>query len=250
MRLKEKVAIVTGAAKGIGKAIAEGFAREGAKVVVNDLLEGLCQEVAGEIEKKYGVRTLAVPGDVSLRSTAVKIKEETLREFGTIDILVNNAGIMISGLVLDYKEEDWDKIFAVNAKSVFLMCQEIGRVMVEKRYGKIINVASIGAKDGAVAQAAYAATKAAVMNFSRALSKEFAPYNVNVNSICPGIVDTELGQVNLADPEKRKKFIAMTPKGRISVPEDLAGIAIFLASDESDFIVGQAINIDGGILYY
>jgi len=130
MRLKEKVAIVTGAAKGIGKAIAEGFAREGAKVVVNDLLEGLCREVAGEINKKYGVRTLAVPGDVSLRSTAVKIKEETLREFGTIDILVNNAGIMISGLVLDYKEEDWDTIFAVNAKSVFLMCQEFGSINV------------------------------------------------------------------------------------------------------------------------
>ncbi|MGQ9473486.1 MAG: SDR family NAD(P)-dependent oxidoreductase [Candidatus Caldatribacteriaceae bacterium] len=250
MRLKDKIAIVTGAAKGIGRAIAEGFAREGACVVINDILEEACQRVAEEIHVKYDARAIAVPGDVSLRSTAVRIKETTLKEFGTVDILVNNAGIMISGLVLDYKEEDWDKIFAVNAKSVFLMCQEIGKVMVEKRYGKIINVASIGAKDGAVAQAAYAATKAAVMNFSRALAKEFAPYNVNVNSICPGIVDTELGQVNLADSEKRKKFIAMTPKGRISLPEDLVGISIFLASDESDFIVGQAINIDGGILYY
>ncbi len=250
MKLENKIAIVTGAGQGIGKGIAIGLAKEGASVVVNDINEKTCQEVAQTIRDTYHRRSIVVVGDVSLASTATQIKEETLKEFGRIDILVNNAGIMISGLVVDYKEEDWDRIFAVNAKSVFLMCREIAKVMLEQRYGKIINVASIGAKNGDVAQAAYAATKAAVMNFSRALSRELAPYNINVNSICPGIVDTPLGQVNLNDPVKRDKFIKMTPKGRISVPEDLAGITAFLASDDADFIVGQAINVDGGILYY
>jgi NAD(P)-dependent dehydrogenase (short-subunit alcohol dehydrogenase family) len=250
LRLENKIAIVTGAGQGIGRAIAIGLAKEGASVVINDINENNCQEVARIIEQDYHRPSLVVIGDVSLRNTAVKIKEETLKKFNRIDILVNNAGIMISGLVVDYREEDWDKIFAVNAKSVFLMCQEIGRVMVEQQSGKIINVSSIGAKNGDVAQAAYAATKAAVMNFSRALSREFAPLGINVNSICPGIVDTPLGQVNLNDPVKKEKFIKMTPKGRISIPEDLAGITAFLASDDADFIVGQAINVDGGILYY
>ncbi|MCX6090014.1 MAG: SDR family NAD(P)-dependent oxidoreductase [Candidatus Atribacteria bacterium] len=250
MKLENKIAIVTGAGSGIGKAIAVGMAKEGASLVLNDISEQSCQEISRSIESTYKVKVLPVVGDVSLRSTAVKIKDETRKQFGRIDILVNNAGIMISGLVLDYKEEDWDRIFLVNAKSVFLMCQEIGRMMVQQKYGKIINISSIGAKDGAIAQAAYAATKAAVMNFSRALSKEFAPYKINVNSICPGVVETPLGQVNLNDPVKRQRFIEMTPKGRISVPEDLAGLAVFLASDDSDFIVGQAINVDGGILYY
>jgi len=250
MRLQDKVAIVTGAGAGIGKAIALGLAREGAKVVVNDINQVTGQATAQEIKEKYGRESLFLAGDVSQWRTADLLRDTTLEEYGRIDILVNNAGIMISGLVVDYREEDWDKIFAVNAKSVFLMCKAIGKVMMEQKYGKIVNVASIGAKNGDKYQAAYAATKAAVMNFSRAFSREMAPYNVNVNSICPGVVETELGKVNLDDPEKRKKFIEMTPKGRISVPEDMVGLTIFLCTDESEFIVGQAINVDGGILYY
>lgn len=249
MRLQDKVAIVTGAGQGIGKAIALGLAKEGCSVVVNDVNERTGQQTAQEVQS-LGRKAIFVQGDVSKIETAYRLRDAALGEFGRIDILVNNAGIMISGLVVDYSEEDWDRIFAVNAKSVFLMCKVIGKVMIDQRYGKIVNVASIGAKDGDRYQAAYAATKAAVMNFSRAFSKEVAQYGINVNSICPGFVDTEMGKVNLADPEKRKKFIERTPKGRVSVPEDMVGLTVFLCSDESDFIVGQAINVDGGVLYY
>ncbi|WP_369017923.1 glucose 1-dehydrogenase [Thermatribacter velox] len=249
MRLKDKVAIVTGAGQGIGKAIALGLAKEGCSVIVNDVNEQTGQQTAQEIQD-LGRKAIFVQGDVSKIETAYKLRDTALEEFGRIDILVNNAGIMISGLVVDYREEDWDRIFAVNAKSVFLMCKVIGKVMIDQRYGKIVNVASIGAKDGDRYQAAYAATKAAVMNFSRAFSKEVAQYGINVNSICPGFVDTEMGKVNLADPEKRKKFIERTPKGRVSVPEDMVGLTVFLCTDESEFIVGQAINVDGGVLYY
>jgi len=249
MRLKDKVAIVTGAGQGIGKAIALGLAKEGCSVIVNDINEQTGQQTTQEIQD-LGRKAVFVPGDVSKIETAYKLRDTALEEFGRIDILVNNAGIMISGLVVDYREEDWDRIFAVNAKSVFLMCKVIGKVMIDQRYGKIVNVASIGAKDGDRYQAAYAATKAAVMNFSRAFSKEVAQYGINVNSICPGFVDTEMGKVNLADPEKRKKFIERTPKGRVSVPEDMVGLTVFLCTDESEFIVGQAINVDGGVLYY
>ncbi|BER91475.1 SDR family NAD(P)-dependent oxidoreductase [Atrimonas thermophila] len=249
MRLKDKVAIVTGAGQGIGKAIALGLAKEGCSVIVNDINEQTGQQTTQEIQD-LGRKAVFVQGDVSKVETAYKLRDTALEEFGRIDILVNNAGIMISGLVVDYSEEDWDRIFAVNAKSVFLMCKVIGKVMIDQRYGKIVNVASIGAKDGDRYQAAYAATKAAVMNFSRAFSKEVAQYGINVNSICPGFVDTEMGKVNLADPEKRKKFIERTPKGRVSVPEDMVGLTVFLCTDESEFIVGQAINVDGGVLYY
>jgi NAD(P)-dependent dehydrogenase (short-subunit alcohol dehydrogenase family) len=249
MRLKDKVAIVTGAGQGIGKAIALGLAKEGCSVIVNDVNEQTGQQTAQEIQD-LGRKAIFVQGDVSKIETAYKLRDTALEKFGRIDILVNNAGIMISGLVVDYREEDWDRIFAVNAKSVFLMCKVIGKVMIDQRYGKIVNVASIGAKDGDRYQAAYAATKAAVMNFSRAFSKEVAQYGINVNSICPGFVDTEMGKVNLADPEKRKKFIERTPKGRVSVPEDMVGLTVFLCTDESEFIVGQAINVDGGALYY
>jgi NAD(P)-dependent dehydrogenase (short-subunit alcohol dehydrogenase family) len=249
MRLKDKVAIVTGAGQGIGKAIALGLAKEGCSVIVNDVNEQTGQQTAQEIQD-LGRKAIFVQGDVSKIETAYKLRDTALEKFGRIDILVNNAGIMISGLVVDYREEDWDRIFAVNAKSVFLMCKVIGKVMIDQRYGKIVNVASIGAKDGDRYQAAYAATKAAVMNFSRAFSKEVAQYGINVNSICPGFVDTEMGKVNLADPEKRKKFIERTPKGRVSVPEDMVGLTVFLCTDESEFIVGQAINVDGGVLYY
>lgn len=250
MRLQGKVAIVTGAGQGIGRAIALGLGREGCHVVVNDINAETGRQTAQEIEKDFGRKALFVQGDVSRVETAYKLRDTALQEFGRIDILVNNAGIMISGPVIEYSEEAWDRIFAVNVKSVFLMCKIIGKVMVEQRYGKIVNVASIGAKDGDRSQAAYAATKAAVMNFSRAFAKEVAQYGINVNSICPGFVDTEMGKVNLADPEKRKKFIERTPKGRVSVPEDMVGLTIFLCTDESEFIVGQAINVDGGVLYY
>ncbi|HSV30601.1 MAG TPA: SDR family oxidoreductase [Atribacteraceae bacterium] len=249
MRLADKIAIVTGAGMGIGKAIALGLAREGCHVVVNDITGETCRETVQEIQKDYSRKAAAAVGDVSLKKTALMIRDMTLREFGRIDILVNNAGIMISGLVVDYREEDWDKIFAVNAKSVFLMCQAVGKIMIEQNYGKIINISSIGAKDGADYQAAYAASKAAVQNFSRALSKEMIRHNVHVNSICPGVVQTELGKVNLDTEEKRRFFINKIPRGRLSLPEDMAGLAVFLASDESDYIVGQAINVDGGVLF-
>ncbi len=192
MRLRDRVAIVTGAGQGIGRAIALGLGKEGCYVIVNDINTETGKQTVQEIERDFGRKALFVHGDVSQAETAFKLRDAALQEFGRIDILINNAGIMIPGPVIEYNEEDWDRIFAVNVKSVFLMCKVIGKVMIDQKYGKIVNVASIGAKDGDKNQAAYAATKAAVMNFSRAFAKEVAQYGVNVNSICPGFVDTNI----------------------------------------------------------
>lgn len=251
MKLQKRTAIVTGAGSGIGKAITLGLAKEGAQIVVNDINEERARSVSQEVRESYEVKCIPVIGDISEIETAYKLRDAALKEFRSIDILVNDAGILIPGSVFDYEEEDWDRIFAVNAKSVFLTCKVIGRVMVDQKYGRIINIASIAAKNGGGKfQVVYAATKAAVMNFTRAFSREVAPYNVNVNAICPGFIEgTEMTREALANPEVRKEYLERVPKGRLGTPEDLVGLTVFLCSNDSDFILGQAINVDGGVVY-
>jgi acetoin reductase-like protein len=254
MRLKDKVAIITGAGRGIGKGIALKFAQEGAKVVVADIDPRTVEGTAQEIQKAGGqVRSLRT--DVTKKAEAESLVAFALKEFGQVDILVNNAGIVLAGPFLEAGEEEWDRIIAVNLKGVVLCTQAAVREMMKRKSGKIINIASRLAKVGAPYLASYTATKFAVIGLTQSNALEFAPH-ITVNAICPGIVLTEmwdylskvLGKIRGIAPEEviSQRITQQVPMGRGQYPEDVAKVALFLASSDADYITGQALNDSGG----
>jgi len=247
MRLNGKVAVVTGSARGIGRAITLAFAREGANLVINDVHAEKANDVVKEIES-LGGKAVAVVADVSVREEAEKIIDAAIDRFGRIDILVNNAGITRDALFLKMTEEDWDKVMAVNLKGVFHCTKAALKHMVERKYGKIITISSMAGVSGNVGQTNYGASKAGVIGFTLCLAREMAKHGININSICPGFIDTELTR---AIPEKVKS--TMIPflqyraiNHRLGKPEDVATVAVFLASDESSYITGEVIKVTGG----
>ena len=243
MKLKDKVAIITGAGQGIGKEIALAFAREGAKVVVTDIT-GKEKEVAEEI-KKMEREAIAVKVDVSKMEDAKKMAEEALKSFGRIDILVNNAGIYPFKPFVEMTESDWDKVINVNLKGTFNCTKAVVETMIKQKYGKIINITSIaGTVVGFPQLTHYCASKAGITGFTRALALELAPYGINVNAIAPGPIETP-GTMVLGK-EAYENFKKLIPIGRWGKPEDIASLAVFLASDESSNITGQVIVSDGG----
>jgi NAD(P)-dependent dehydrogenase (short-subunit alcohol dehydrogenase family) len=259
-RLERKVAIVTGAGSGIGRGIALAFAKEGAKLVVNDVNGKAAEAVASEI-KTQGTEAIAVTADVSKNDQVQAIVKSALDTFGRIDILVNNAGYSGEHIGMgNVTEADWDRTYAVNLKAHFLTCRAVMPHMIEQRSGKIINISSISGKTGSPGIPAYSATKAGVVNFTQALARELAPYRINVNAICPGLLWTpmwvesarHIGENNplMKGMQPRAIFEAvvaqMVPMKTEQTPEDIAMTAVFLASDESPQITGQAINVDGG----
>jgi len=243
--LKDKVAIVTGASRGIGFAIASRFAAEGAKVVIIAANKEGAEEAAKTI-KSHGGEALAFQGDVTSEERIKEIVSQVLNELGTIDILVNNAGIHLGKSFWEEPLEFYDRQFKVNIMGTVIPSQAVVPHMMNKRKGKIINIASKAAIVGEPGHAAYSASKGAVLALTRAMAIELAPYNINVNSICPGPTETAilLGFMTKEQLEDLKKYI---PLGRFGKPEDIAGAALYLASDDSDWCTGQAIIVDGGM---
>lgn len=245
MKLKNKVAIVTGAGQGIGKEIALSLAKEGAKVVVSDITDKI-NDVIKEIEK-IGSQALAVKADVSNSKQTEELSKKTEKKFGRIDILINNAGIFPFKKLLEMKEEDWDKVLNVNLKGVFNCTKAVIPTMTKQKYGKIINITSIaGVKLGYVGLTHYCASKCGIVGFTKAAALELAPYGINVNAIAPGFIETP-GAKAISSGGDMKQFAKTVPLKRIGKPIDIANLVVFLASDESSYITGECIVIDGGL---
>jgi NAD(P)-dependent dehydrogenase (short-subunit alcohol dehydrogenase family) len=249
MKLKGKVAIVTGSRRGIGRAIALAMAKESANVVVSDISQEDCEKVVSEIADAGG-RGLAIKCDVSSTPEVENMVRRTVAEFGKLDVLVNNAGIINFKPFLQLTDEDWDRTLAVNLKGQFLCARAAAREMIKNKWGRIINIASISSGGIGIAFpliAHYTASKGGVVALTEALALELTPLGINVNSICPGAIDTDMAK-GLDEGGQREQVLKRIPKGRLGQPEDIAHLAVFLASEESDYITGAAIIIDGGWL--
>jgi 3-oxoacyl-[acyl-carrier protein] reductase len=248
MRLKDKKAIVTGGGRGIGRAIAIAYAKEGADVLINyHSNDAAAKEVIGEIEK-LGRKGVAVKADVASYDSAKEMVDVAVKELGGLDILVNNAGMSKPSMLLKMTEEDWDRIINIHLKGTFNTTQAAGRVMKEKKYGKIINVISTAGIFGTVGQINYASAKAGVIGFTKSASRELGRYNINVNIICPGITKTDMTNKLQTDEKLKKIYEARIQLGRFAAPEEIAPAFIFLASDEASYITGQLLGVDGGYI--
>ena len=247
--LAGEVAIVTGGRRGIGKTIALTFAEAGANVVVCDLVveDGELQAVAEEIQR-LGRRSLAIQADTSKKKDVDNLVQKVVNQFGTIDILVNNAGIMIKSPFLDMPEDDWDKLMSVDLKAYYLCSQAVGRRMVKQKKGKMINIASQYAFKVTPGMGVYSIAKAGVVMLTRVLAQELGRYGIRANAIAPCLVKTEFSRPSWSDPEFLKQCEASIPLGRVAETTDLAGAALFLASEASCYITGHTIVVDGGTL--
>jgi len=243
MDLSNKIAIVTGSGRGIGKAIALKLAEVGATVVVNDIDES-AKSVAEEI-RAMDRQSLAILADVSLAPDVTRLVEATIATHGKIDILVNNAGITRDQLVVRLSEEDWDKVLDVNLKSVFLCTRAVLKYMIKQRWGRVISITSIVGTMGNPGQANYASAKAGIIGFTRTIAKEVASRGITANAIAPGFIDTEMTQH--LDEKRRQELIGRIPIGYLGSPRDVAEAVAFLASDEARYITGQVLNVDGGM---
>ena len=243
MNLEHKIALVTGAAQGIGKAIALKLATAGATVVINDLNDKATDTTA-EI-KQGGGKSHAIIADVSLANNVEQMVKEVIDLYGRIDILVNNAGITRDSLLMRMDEGNWDKVLEIDLKSVFLCSRAIIRQMLRQRGGRIINIASIVGLVGNAGQTNYASAKAGVIGFSRALAKEVATKGITVNAIAPGFIETEM--TRKLSEEQRQELAKSIPMRTLGSPEDVAYATLFLASDAARYITGQVITVDGGM---
>ena len=244
MNLSDRVAIVTGSGRGIGRAIALKLAEVGATVVITDINQASAKSVADEI-KAMNQQSLAILADVSLASDVIKMVEEVKATYGKVDILVNNAGITRDQLLVRMTDEDWDKVLNVDLKSVFLCTRAVLRGMIKQRWGRIISIASIVGLVGNQGQANYASAKAGIIGFTRSIAKEVASRGITVNAIAPGFIESEMTQ-QLSETQKQE-LKKMIPLGYVGSPHDVAEAVAFLASEEARYITGQVLNVDGGM---
>ena len=246
MKLKDRVAIVTGAARGIGKAIVWAFVREGAKVALVDV-EGARSETLQKEIARGGGQAVALPCDVSKASEVNQMADQVQRVFGRIDILVNNAGIIRRGTIETVTEEDWDQVIAVNLKGPFNCSKAVVDIMKKQGYGRIVNVSSIAGKLGDITSApGYGPSKAGLDALTKTLARQLAGYGIHVNGVAPHAIETEMSAE--WSPEKRKTIVDAIPLKRLGKPEDVAEAVLFLASDSAAFITGEIIDVNGGFL--
>lgn len=246
MQLKGKTAVVTGGSRGIGRAIALELASCGANVVVNYTKNSAAADAVVDEIKAMGTLGIAVKADVSIASEVENLVNEVLNTLGSIDILVNNAGITRDNLIIRMTEKEFDDVINTNLKGAFICTKAVSKVMIKQKSGKIINVSSVVGIVGNAGQSNYAAAKAGIIGFTKSMAKELAKRNINVNAVAPGFIQTDMTSV-LSDKVK-EEFIKNIPLMRIGKPEDIAKGAAFLASEYSDYITGQVINIDGGMV--
>jgi 3-oxoacyl-[acyl-carrier protein] reductase len=244
MDLTNRVALVTGSGRGIGQAIALRLAEAGASVVVNDVVEAPAAETVEKI-KAMGKQSIAVMADVSSSADVNRMIESAKAAFGKIDILVNNAGITRDQLLLRMTDEDWDKVIAIDLRSVFVCTRSVIRDMMKQRWGRIINISSIVGIAGNAGQANYSSAKAGIIGFTRTMAKEVGSRNVTVNAVAPGFIDTEMTQK--LDEKQKAELKAHIPAGYLGSARDVAEAVAFFASEEARYITGQVLTVDGGM---
>ncbi len=242
--LKDKVAIVTGASRGIGRSIALSLAEAGARIVASARNAELLEELVGQIQSQGG-QAVAVVGDVASGSDADRLVEKAVEAFGRVDILVNNAGITRDGLLLRMKDQDWDEVLNVNLKGAFLCTRAVAKVMSKQRFGRIINMSSVVGEMGNPGQANYCASKAGLIGLTKSVARELARRNVTVNAITPGFIATDM--TDALSEKARQELTAQIPLGRLGAVEDIAHAVKFLASEQAGYITGQVLGVNGGM---
>jgi len=243
--LVDKVAIVTGSSRGIGRAIALELARQGCKVVVNYRSNAAAAAQVVHLIASQGGQARAAQADVSVAAEAQRLARFAVDSFGTVDILVNNAGITRDGLLLRMSEADWDAVLDTNLKGAFHCAKAVLRIFLRKRHGRIINIGSVVGLSGNAGQANYAAAKAGLVGFTKSLAKELGSRNITVNLVAPGFIETDL-TAGLPE-DQMERTLGRIPVGRLGKPDDVARAVVFLSSDAADYITGQVLNIDGGL---
>ncbi len=236
-----RVAIVTGSARGIGRIVAEAFAKAGAKVVISDIDQAACDQTATEI----GPNTIGIKANVTVNDEVLALFDKTIEKFGQVDIVVNNAGITRDTLMIRMDEKDWDMVLDINLKGAFLVTKSAAKVMMKQRYGRIVNISSVVGLGGNAGQANYAASKAGLIGLTKSAAKELGSRNVTVNAVAPGYIETEM-TAKLTD-QAREYFMSQLTVVRPGLPVDVANAVLFLASEEASYITGQVLAVDGGM---
>ena len=245
--LKGRIALVTGAGQGMGKAVAKALAARGAKVSVNDLDLDKAERTTEELQQD-GAEAMTLPGDVIKANEVRRMVEDTVERFGAVHILVNNAGVLRPTKVIDISEEEWDWVVEVNLKGTFLCSQAVLPAMQEAGWGRIVNFSSTAGKNiSTVGGAHYTAAKAGILGFTRHLAKEMAEFGITVNSVCPGLIDTEMVRSTI-DDERTRAYADSFPISRLGKPEEVAELVVFLCSNRAAYITGASLDINGGDL--